>query len=269
MWILLGTGFATAGLTGMVGFQQAENLANLFNKAAPDEYRIRTPKEIMFTMGAPQWVTMGPASAISGVDIQAKTSMADLLPDSVGDAFVPGVSFVGNVLEQGRKHGVMAAAHAALPASLKGASENLFFTDKDGTVRQPGTGKVMYRRTDKEQMYRWGNLKSTDESEAAQKLRFFNERETQRHAKEQSLVEAWGADMVAARDNPIAQRKAGEKFAQKWIAAGLDPNPDKMIAAIQQKNKEINLTPEEREKLKASSNPARYQRFRELRYGQP
>ena len=275
---LLGTSFFTAGLTGMIGVGMYDRIA--------DAMGWPSIKEMLFKAGAPTWVTMGPLSAWSGIDTQAKTSMADLFPDTIGDAVLPGSGFVGNIAKDVMDPTVpwSGVAQTALPASMKGLSEKLFFEqpsldpnkphiretinpkNRDAVYERDQTPKYIFGKANESDL-RVLSARSTKESEWKQKEYVISKQRAREFKQAEGLVNKYKEAIQRAEGNPFALRRANEDLIRAWTAKGLN------MSDIEQKltnaNKEAFLPQDVREMLKAQSNPENYMKGQAIRHGAP
>lgn len=268
---LLGAAFFTGGVTGFIGIQAVEKAIEAYNALvtnvlkAPD-YRMKSVKAMLFSAKAPDWVIYGPLSAMTGVDFSAKASFADLTPDNMGDAIMPGIGFAGNIAKQAMEGSMEGVIHAALPASLKGVSENMFYStpNKDGTVNfnSPTTNELRAVRGPEDRMWRNVGLRSLSETRQNQ-IDYLNKERKQSEIKmELRAVNRWGKEVIEAEGNTFKIRQATEELVDFWRKAGL--NEEQIASKLSHEIHNIKLPYSTREKLKAENNPRGYLKYQEL-----
>jgi hypothetical protein len=270
MVALLGTSFFTAGVSGMIGINTYEAMAHIFGWPSVKEY--------LFKSGAPTWVTMGPLSTVKipgtnvALDFQAKTSMADIIPDNALDVILPGAGFVTNIVGKikDEKATKTAVAHAATPASLKGVFENAFLSQKrpDGNINtiNPGDRDAEYVRTPDEAMLRNFGFRSTKESLWKQQKFAYNQSAQREFKQEVALLVRLKEDVQNGTANPFALRKASDELVAKWRAKGLDwQGLDGKIT----KSLEEAFVPEDIRNLKkAETAPEKFIKQQRIRHGE-
>ena len=259
---LLGTSFFTAGVTGLIGINTYEAMANIFGWPSLKEY--------LFKSGAPTWLTMGPLSAVSGVDFQAKTSMADIIPDNALDVILPGAGFVTNVAKTAMRPDAtwQSVAHAATPASLKGVSENLLFskTRPDGNVQtfNPNTQDAEYVRTPNEALARVFAFRSTKESVEKQQKYIDNQRKQREFTQEDAILTQFKSELHSS--NPFVVRNATDKLVAEWKKKGL--NQQGLEGKITRAYNEANIPEATRNLMKGENAPENFIKSQRIRHGE-
>jgi hypothetical protein len=206
------------------------------------------------------------------LDFQAKTSIADIIPDNALDVILPGAGFVTNIVGKikDEKATKTAVAHAATPASLKGVFENAFLSQKrpDGNINtiNPGDRDAEYVRTPDEAMLRNFGFRSTKESLWKQQKFAYNQSAQREFKQEVALLVRLKEDVQNGTANPFALRKASDELVAKWRAKGLDwQGLDGKIT----KSLEEAFVPEDIRNLKkAETAPEKFIKQQRIRHGE-
>ena len=273
---LLGTSFFTAGVAGMIGVGLYDRIAEAMDWPSV--------KEMLFKANAPTWVTMGPLSAWTGIDTQAKTSMADLFPDTLGDAMLPGSGFATNIVKDAfdKKVPWSGVAQTALPASMKGLSETQFFEqpshdpakphiresinpkNRDSVYERDQTNKYFFN-TMNESDLRMISARSTKESEWKQKEYIVSKQKAREFNQAEGMINKYKEAIQHAEGNPFALRRANEDLLKGWQAKNLNMSDieQKLVKA----HGEAFLPQDVRELLKAQSNPENFIKGEAIRHG--
>jgi hypothetical protein len=224
--VALLTAIAFAGLKGMPGFDDADqviklafsdqtNLRELVTRAAPDSG---------FWNNEALW--SGALSTSTGLNFQSRLSSADLVPNSIPEAISPYSSFAWQAakgINEGIKYGTPDAwGNAAvnlMPTSMKGVGRELLITDQNGMQRN-AKSQLMDIRSDKDRLIELATgtkslnqtLTSKNRWDTSQKL---NAQTEQRKA----VVDKASAIYLAGKwDDSISQ-----ELRQKYLDNGGDP----------------------------------------------
>jgi hypothetical protein len=127
-----------AGITGTPGYQELDQLYSKISEHIKGE-----PSTIRqdFLKNIPEWVKSGAISSATNLNMQAKWSAADMVPDSLFKAASPHLEAAGQIVnkivtylsdpsETNKANLLMAAS----PSSLKGFTEEKFKKDSQGRV---------------------------------------------------------------------------------------------------------------------------------------
>jgi len=239
---------ATAGAIGMPGIEETDELMKWSNENLGTN--MPTPKDWLLKNGHP-WLTMGPLSGITGLDLHAKYAMnklvnlsSDIMPSL--SMFYDPLSAVGKLAAESVKNGeprtatVKAAVKAALPASLR----NQFDTHFNVKETLSGKGKLLNKEGEVKQLLTQDEVatrksvqgeilgaKSLTESitsqrywEASSKIRTNEDRMSsisntfKKYALDQSLSAALAkelmVDYVAAGGNPDTLIKSAGEYVK-------------------------------------------------------
>ena len=154
-----------------------------------------------------------------------------------------------------------------LPTSLKGISEEAFYTDPTDAkgkalVRNPEKGTGEYRRDLFDRAIRFAGGRSTEEAIA--KIKDYTKKTSQLE-RQQYRTEALDSLIkeILADKNTFSVAKKTEKAAQVFVKLGGDPQ--RFEAALQDRYLKSKLTPAERAMLE--SNPQELQRTFNLHIG--
>lgn len=148
-------GIATSGLSGMLGFNEADFL---YQKATQMMGKPDTLTRLLLDSGAPDALTYGGISALTGLDMSKRFGMA-LFPDNPAGALFPGISRLGEVAESGFNlakdptdvTNAQRFARDVVPNTFRGAMDRAFFETPEGLAINPRTleGTVERDETDK------------------------------------------------------------------------------------------------------------------------
>ncbi len=199
-----------------------------FNKYLnPTDKRLLTSRELMLM--APDNVSFGPLSTLSGLDLTSKFSAANVIPDDTLTAAFP---FAGTLLNMG---GAMANAvkdpsattgmqllNQFTPSSAKWAIEKYF--NKNGITQDPNKLEGTYRRNGFDEAARVGAVRSMDESKASHWARSQNMGDEFYSDKRHGLVEQ--AKRRAFEGNYMALGELARKYG------AMEGSPDDFINEI-------------------------------------
>lgn len=152
--VMLGIAYTLYGLSGMPGYQEADEIVQRTTD--------KTIRNIAFDSMPHESLWDGLLSASTGIDFQSRLSMASVLPDDVGTTLSPQISNFWDITakamdyaKNGDLNSQVAAALAATPAGLRGATEASMNTDADGYVlNKYGQRKYDVPRSESEQTTR-------------------------------------------------------------------------------------------------------------------
>lgn len=169
----LAASLAFGGVMGFVGFQEADNLYQLFTEKVlkkPDSLVNQVLKSDM-----PEVMSHGLFSLL-GIDMSSRFSNANLIPDNMVDAMMPYGSAIWDmiastgrlVMDPTSETKQKQALKSIAPQSTQGLLENALFTDDNGlyvsSTDGPNFGKGRVRRTEEEQTKRGFGFRSIRES---------------------------------------------------------------------------------------------------------
>lgn len=148
-------GIATSGLSGMLGFNEADFL---YQKATQMMGKPDTLTRLLLDSGAPDALTYGGISALTGLDMSKRFGMA-LFPDNPAGALFPGISRLGEIAASGLDlakdptdaTNAQRFARDIVPNTFRGAMDRAFFETPEGLAINPRTleGTVERDETDK------------------------------------------------------------------------------------------------------------------------
>ncbi len=275
---LVGALGLTAGVLGAAGIEAYEAIRSVWNNQlgqGSKGRRLPSFNELAIESGMPNWMLVGPLSTVTGIDFSSKTGMKDTIGNSASDIILPGSGFAGKAigstaslaLDPTSQSKQQKAIHDVLPTSLKGISEEAFYTDpvdKNGKalIRNPEKGTGEYRRDSFDRAIRFAGGRSTEEAIAKTKdyTKKTSQLERQQYRTEalDSLIKE-----ILADKNTFSVAKKTEKAAQVFVKLGGDPQ--RFEAALQDRYLKSKLTPAERAMLE--SNPQELQRTFNLHIG--
>lgn len=253
----LGASLAFGGIMGAVGFQEADNLYQLFTQHVlkkPDSLTNQVLKSNM-----PEVMSHGLFSML-GVDMSSRFSNANLIPDTMVDAMMPYASAIWDPLAStGRvlmdplsptkwKQEIKSVA----PQSVQGALENTMFTEKKGPNQNlyvtgtdgPNLGKGRVMRSDTEVGQRWLGFRSVRESkELAQNYSNSQIDKAQKEVVDSLLTKA----KYAAMDDNLDATRLGQLAKQ---AADLGEDPNAFVSKIVSWSQDRQLTQRQQQILR-------------------
>ena len=138
MLLMTGSMLFFAGITGMMGYGEADQL---YGKITEMVYgKPHTIRED-FLKGMPEFLKSGVVSAASDLNFQAKVSAADMVPDTVAKAVSPHLEAAGKVIgsvakavNDPSKVNIKGAVQELMPTGLSKLSERLMNTDERGRI---------------------------------------------------------------------------------------------------------------------------------------
>lgn len=157
---LLGSSIAFAGLSGVIGFNYADELYHGISFLAGKPDRLKG----MMLRNLPDWATYGMFSQL-GIDMQGSFSNADTLPDNpwanlfpTGDTLTQMAKALGSAAYYHDSTEAKKLLYNFSPTSAKGLEENYMFSktlpNGDKAFINPNTEKLQDIRTPQEQMLR-------------------------------------------------------------------------------------------------------------------
>lgn len=252
--IATGIGLGLYGLGGMPGYNEANKLSELLTGKSVREQLLDDPRK------ANMWLD-GAASYKSGVDIQSRIGMSNMLPDSPGN-IAPHINNTLNILgaaadfaTQQDEASLRALAYKALPGSLRNLYETKAMTDEHGWVRDAkGELKVERPRTQDETDRRatWG-LKPLDER--------LNSETTWTQKKRNFDTDKKLRDISNRFGSAIRLGQPVNKLLQEYTDLGGDPQ--QLLGQIDTIMKESGKTPKERAQGELNDSLGSVRRYNE------
>ena len=176
--------YLLGGMNGFLGLDDVDTLYNGLKSIVPSDYLAELPKELQdfspkkAVMEMPDFISMGPISALTGINLYSRFDSSNLLPleNSWGESFGQLFPFIKDTIQQigglkdvmfGDKKEKLAGGYAITPTQLRGAYENYVpgMTTPEGVVGKttnPAQGD--YKRTEREQTIRNFGFRSTEEA---------------------------------------------------------------------------------------------------------
>lgn len=258
---LMGIVWATSGLLGGAYIQLYEAMREGWNWAfAKQGYRAPSSMEFALKTGMSNTTLFGPLSTLTGIDYYNRMNMASTAPKHIGDAMLPGSSFITNAVGDISKAITsptnqvewQRTAHALNPSSTKGITEELFLTGPKGPdgkslVKNPETGKGEYRRTDFDRAARFMGGRSLNETVARMEEHSIVTQKNEEIALRNKLVEQT-RDRLATAKTPFERSKISQEYAKLYVQYG--GTLDGFVDAVTNKKIESLVTKEEYRKLK-------------------
>lgn len=174
----LGTMVASAGILGLLGFNEMDQLYTYFTSKMdkPD-----TLSRVVLDNVKNPIFSHGLVSAMTGIDFSQRLGVQDVVPNSIGEAAFPGGSRLVDLAKAGAKVAtggssmdVKRLAREAAPNSVRGLIDRKFFEDKNGMAVSPSTLEGLYKRNDFDQAVKSIGMSSVKESK--EKARVWQER---------------------------------------------------------------------------------------------
>jgi hypothetical protein len=241
--------YMMGGLTGFVGIEDADAMYEMLKGLLTDQQIADLPKGIRefgvkkAIMEAPELVSMGPVSTLTGTNIYSRFDSSNILPleSTFGDSLASLFPFakdqiaqVGGVknLFSSDPNKRLAGGYAVMPSAAKGLYENMApgFTTPEGVVGKgtnPAEGE--YTRTPAEQELRNYGFKSTQEARTRE-LNFRDQKIQKDMAQRRSnIAEKIGNQILYGSIDNL------EDSVQAYIKLGGDPEDLVTDAKIQQK----------------------------------
>ena len=288
---LLITGLGlTAGAMGMAGIETYEFLRKVWNDShfkigeegkipllgqGKQGRRLPSYNELVFKSGVPQWVAMGPLSTVTGIDFSSKTGMKDTVGNSFTDVLLPGSGFgvkaasgiAGAMVDPSSTAAWQTALHSTLPTSMKGFTEEAFYTDKPDSsgralFRNPNTDDGEYRRTPFDRAVRMIGGRSTQEAYAKAKAFSDNTESKEKSEYRTEVVNRYIKESLTT-NNPLKKGKLAEDAIKIYVKLG--GNPEQFIQAVEAQSMNAKTTPDQRKLMQ--TNPQKLKQAREYGYG--
>lgn len=251
----IGTGLAFSGLTGMLGFNEADFAYQQVTKAMgkPDTLTRLAMDHL------PDTANFGAISTLTGIDMSKRFGMT-LFPDSPSGALFPGASklydigeaAVGAAMSPTNVTQRERLMREAAPGILKGPAEREFFEDEEGMAFNPRTLEPTVRRTAEDKFAK--SVGGTGLHESKVKARLYQESliDKQFSAKRQKITNRLTDDLYQMRGNPdqIAEYFTSGKGAElrdKFVEA--EGNIDNLINTVVKFQEKSNLTAKQRAAL--------------------
>ena len=266
----LATGVAFSGLTGMLGFNEADAAYQLITKAMgkPD-----TLTRLMLDK-LPDSLNYGAISAMTGLDMSKRFGMA-MFPDSPSGVIFPGASRLAEAgtsaydfLSNPNETNFDRMLRGVLPNSVRGIIDATQFQDESGMAYNPRTLEATVERTPRDVQAKLAGGTGLEESKTKAKLyqeslvdKAMNDRRT-------SAISRMEEDLFQLRGDPEGVAKyfeseRGQELVDKYLEA--EGSAKALIGAVKRFQKGMKLTAEDRKLLGASSNPKRAKRYMEMR----
>lgn len=259
---LLGANFFTAGLTGMIGVQQSDQIINAWNSVMAEHgYKIPSIKEAILRNAATKkdWVAWGPVSAATGMDMSSRASMANLTPDNPVDALMPGMGDAMKVAGAipGAFNDPKKLLHEAMPSSLKLITEQGLYSKPGANGKTDFTNpndpqEIKRRRTGFDLAMRAIGAKSLEESKDAT-VKYIDKTTKAEHAKlRDKVIDNWVRDFNATNNN-FERQKITDKAAKLYMQYSGDPT--KFSSDLESAVKKSNQTYREQMQERAGKSP--------------
>lgn len=263
--VFLATLFALSGALGLPGREELDGLIHFLNMGSP--YRIPTSREII--MRAPDIVSFGAASEITGADISGKFSAANILPDSPMQGLFPFASTLGNIggafinsLMDPSTTNFARLGYQLSPQSIKAVAEDNYFSDstpgKDKMILNPDTLEGKFRRDKASSVYRYLGLRSESESRQMHDSITLKEQDAFEQHKRQGIISS-GRDALFAMPSGAERNAKLQALARKF--AEHEGDIDEFISRLEENAQNRKLTLRERELLNSVNNPAKAKRI--------
>lgn len=256
----LATGIAFSGLTGMLGFNEADALYQMITKATgkPD-----TLTRLLMDSVDSDALNFGAVSALSGIDMSKRFGM-QLFPDSASGVIFPGISRLGEMAQSAYGLATNPTSGVAQdrllrdisPNSIRGMVERKYFEDESGLAHNPKTLAGTVQRTDIDKMAK--NLGATGLHESKEKSRLYQESLVDKaYADRRSgTVSKIFQDLYPIKDSPekIAeyfQSERGQELKQRFLDN--EGNVDNLVSSVLKFHKATKLTQMQQKMLEASA----------------
>lgn len=274
--MFFGLYFLLGGLTGFVGVEDADALYEMFKSILSDDQIAALPKGVRefgvkkAIMEMDELVSMGPVSALTGLNLYSRFDSSNILPlentfgDSLGSLFpfakdqIAQVGGLKNLLSSDPNKR-LAGGYAITPSAAKGIYENVVpgFTTPEGTVgRGTNPAEGEYTRTPEERSLRNYGFRSTKEAKTKE-LDF-------RNRKIQKDFEARRANIAEKVGNQILYGSLENlnDSIQAYIKLGGDP--ESLITDAKIEKKFINKNTNRLQKLQMAAQSGSYPAINDL-----
>jgi hypothetical protein len=242
------------GLLSLPFREDIDALIKGLNLGSP--YRIPSTKEIL--LKAPDLLSFGPTSTLSGLDVTSKFSAANVIPDDAISAAFP---FAGTIADIGSAaYGFaknpsistgMNLARNVSPMSSRGLHEN-YFKRGDMTLH-PETLEGIHKRKPFDEAARYGALRSVEESRAGQQHRTWKEQDKFYEGKRAGVIQ--DAKYAAFEGN----REKVRQLALKYV--DYEGKVENFVSQVVDNMEEQHKDQLTRQILSAVKNPRRYNRM--------
>lgn len=245
---MLGAGYLLYGVSGLPGYQEADEAVQRLTDASIKDHVGSIAKD-----NPDLW--HGLASAKSGYDLQSRTSMASLVPDDVGGAISPQGSMLAGLLSKGidaatlrDEASLKQLALASTPSGMKGMTEQGLTTDDKGFILdKSGQRKYVEPRTKVEQGVR-----------ALTGIRPLRERleDEDLYARRQVLARNEKKLTDASKRLQLAWINGNMDDARKWIDKyqELGGNPEDILSSDQIAQVKVSAKQSSRQRLQGVPN---------------
>ena len=266
----IASGVAFSGLTGMIGFNEADAMYQTITKAMgkPDTLTRLAMEKL------PDIANFGVISTLSGIDMSKRFGMA-LFPDSPSGMLFPGASRLaeagGSVVDYAmnpNETNFDRMVRGVAPNSVRGMLDIANFQDKSGMAFNPRTLEATVERTPMDVTAK--ALSGTGLHESKEKARLYQESLVDKAMDERrkSTIDRIEEDLFQLRGDAEGVAKyfeseRGQEMVDRFLEA--EGSAKALVGAVKRFQKGLKLTAEDRKLLGASSNPQRAKRYMELK----
>ena len=260
-------GVAFSGLTGMIGFNEADKLYQTITSAMgkPDTLTRLLMEHL------PDTANFGVVSTLTGINMSKRFGM-QLFPDSPSGVLFPGASRLaeaGEGLYNLAKNPMdettqLQALRGVAPNSVRGIIDATAFQDESGMAYNPRTLQATVERTPMDVAAKY--LGGTGLTESKQKASLYQQNiiDKQFAARRQSAIDAIEKELYPLRGNPegiadFFESDRGQELKDKFIESEGDVKA--LIGAVKRIQKGFKLTEEQRKLLGAKGQPQRAKRY--------